>query len=74
MDKEELCYYCEEGFEGDRGAFYVDKGAAIGVVRAHKTCHEADERKGETNILIKVIPSLGEPSYGTKFMKGKRRR
>ena len=73
MDKEELCYYCEKGFEGDRGAFYVDKGVAVGVVRAHKTCHEADKRKGKTNILVKVIPGRGEPSYGTKFMKGRKR-
>lgn len=71
MRKEEKCWYCEKGFEGDGGCFYVDKGAA-GVVRAHKTCHEVDERAGETNILVKVIPGRGEPSYGTKFMKGRR--
>lgn len=74
MSEEELCYYCKKDFEGDRGAFYVDKGAVVGVVRVHKECHEADERKGKTNILVKVIPGRGEPSRGTKFMKGKGRR
>lgn len=72
MDEKELCYYCKEGFEGDRGAFYVDKGSA-GVVRAHKTCHAAEGRKGKTNVLIKMMPGRGDPSYGTKFMKGRKR-
>lgn len=72
MSEEELCYYCKKGFEGDRGIFYVDKGAA-GVVRAHKTCHEAEGQKGKTNVLIKVMPGRGDPSYGTKFMKGRKR-
>ena len=68
----EKCYYCKKGFEGDRGAFYIDKGAD-GVVRAHKECHATYLEEGEIGILIKMMPSPGEPSYGTKFMKGRRK-
>lgn len=72
MDEKELCYYCKEDFEGDRGVFYVDKGGTVGVVRVHKDCQRKFEHGDELNVRIRVMPGRGEPSYGTKFMKGRR--
>jgi len=72
MGEKELCYYCKKGFEGDRGCFYVDKGSD-GVVRAHKECQKNFEHGNELNVRIRIMPGRGEPSYGTKFMKGRKR-
>lgn len=68
---EERCYYCKKGFGDEHKYLYVVKEG--NVERVHEACHKDFEHGKELNIGIKVMPGRGEPSYGTKFMKGKRR-
>jgi len=70
MDEEELCYYCEKGFEGEHKHLYTVKEGK--VVRVHEFCQKDFEHGSDVNIRIRVMPGRGEPSYGTKFMKGRR--
>lgn len=71
MSKKELCYYCKNNFEGEHKFLYVVKEG--NVVRVHEDCQKNFEHGNELNIRIRVMPSPGEPSYGTKFMKGRKR-